>query len=258
MKQIEIWNNSKNTIPLIVSIPHSGTYIPQTMQEELVDNVVFANMDWYLPNLYSFLKDLEITTIINNVSRYVIDPNREITDCDNTSYTHNYVYTKTTFNNRMYKKDLENNEISNRIAQYYTPYHETLEKLINDKLSHFNKIYLIDLHSFGTDIDENIVLGNRNGHTLNKKFTMFIKNALEKFDFKVGLNNPYSGGYIIRRHANNKVEALQLELSYKNYIDNRTFTNEEFPQINKTLFIETQEKLKSFFEKMINNLLLEK
>ena len=76
MDKIEIWNNSKNITPIIVSIPHSGTYIPQNMKNKLIDNVVLANMDWYLPDLYSFLKDLEITTIINNVSRYVIDPNR--------------------------------------------------------------------------------------------------------------------------------------------------------------------------------------
>lgn len=169
MNQIEIWNNGKNAIPLIVSIPHSGTYIPQTMQEKLVDNVILANMDWYLPNLYSFLKDLEITTIVNNVSRYVIDLNREITDSINTSYVDNYVYTKTTFNNPMYKTDLEDEEVRDRITKYYTPYHQTLEKLINDKLSNFNKIYLIDLHSFGKDIDTNIVLGNRNGQTLNYK-----------------------------------------------------------------------------------------
>lgn len=244
MKQIEIWNDSKNTIPLIVSIP-------QTMQEELVDNVVLSNMDWYLPSLYSFLKDLKITTIINNVSRYVIDPNREITDCDNTSYAHNYVYTKTTFNNRMYKKDLENKEISDRIIQYYTPYHEALKKLIHDKLSHFNKIYLIDLHSFGKDIDENIVLGNRNGQTLNKEFTIFLKDSLENLDFKVSLNKPYSGGYITKKYANNNIETLQLELSYKKYIDDRTFENEEFPKINKNLFSETQEKLKCFFEQII-------
>lgn len=150
---------------------------------------------WYLPNLYSFLKYLEITTIVNNVSRYVIDPN-------------------------------------------------------NDKLSCFNKIYLIDLHSFGKDIDTNIVLGNRNGQTLNKEFTMSIKNTSEKLDFIVSLNNPYSGGYITRKYANNKVETLQLELSYKKYIDDKTFGNEEFPKINKTLFTKTQEKLKCFFESL--------
>lgn len=69
MDKIKIWNNSKNITPIIVSIPHSGIYIPQTMKNKLIDNVTLANMDWYLPNLYSFLKNLEITTIINNVSR---------------------------------------------------------------------------------------------------------------------------------------------------------------------------------------------
>ncbi len=254
MYEIEIWNNGKNKIPIIVSIPHSGTYIPQTMKEKLVDNLIFANMDWYLPNLYSFLKDLEITTIVNNVSRYVIDPNRKITDSINTSYLDNYVYTKTTFNNPMYNTDLEDEEIRDRITKYYAPYHQTLENLINDKLSYFNKIYLIDLHSFGKDIDANIVLGNINGQTLSKELTMSIKNTLEKLDFIVSLNNPYSGGYITKKYANNKVETLQLELSYKKYIDNRTFRNEEFPRINKTLFTETQEKLKYFFEKMIHTI----
>lgn len=213
-------------------------------------------MDWYLPNLYSFLKDLEITTIINNVSRYVIDPNREITNSINTFYVDNYVYTKTTFNNPIYKTNLEDEEIRYRITKYYTPYHQALESLINDKLSYFNKIYLIDLHSFGKDIDANIVLGNRSGQTLNKEPTMSIKNALEKLDFIVSLNNPYSGGYITRKYANNKVETLQLELSYKKYIDDRIFENEEFPRINKALFTETQEKLKASFEEMIHYSLL--
>ena len=64
MNSVEIWNSNKNTLPLIVSIPHSGTYIPQIMKENLVDNLILANMDWYLPNLYSFLKDIKITTRI--------------------------------------------------------------------------------------------------------------------------------------------------------------------------------------------------
>jgi len=200
MNQIEIWNNNRNIMPLIVSIPHSGTYIPQTIHDKLVDNIVLANIDWYLPKLYSFLKNLGITTIINNVSRYVIDPNREISDCHDISYIYTPVYTKTTFGNHMYNKDLEDKEISNRITKYYTPYHQ----------------------------------------------------ALENFDFKVSLNNPYSGGYITRKYANNKVETLQLELSYKSYIDNRVFVNEEFPQIDKTLFIETQEKLKCFFKEILD------
>lgn len=254
MNQIEIWNNRKNTIPLIVSIPHSGTYIPPIMKKKLADHVVLANIDWYLPSLYSFLKDLGITTIINRVSRYVIDPNREICGCNHTSYLRSYLYTKTTFGNSMYREDLEDKEVYDRIVKYYNPYHQTLDHLIHDKLTHFNKIYLIDLHSFGKDINTNIVLGNRNGKTSGKEFTAFIKDILEKLHFNVNLNNPYSGGYIIRKYANNNVETLQLELSYKNYIDGRTFGDEDFPLLNKNLFFETQEKLQCFFTGIANYL----
>lgn len=84
---------------------------------------------------------------------------------------------------------------------------------------------MIDLRSFDKDINSNVVLGNRNGQTLNKEFTISIKNTLEKLDLIVSLNNPYSGGYITRKYANNKIETLQLELSYKKYIDDRTFGN---------------------------------
>ena len=33
MNKIEIWNAGKNKIPIIVSMPHSGTHIPQTMKD---------------------------------------------------------------------------------------------------------------------------------------------------------------------------------------------------------------------------------
>ena len=97
MKNLEIWNEFDNSLPIIVSIPHSGTDLPISMKKNLLDNVILSNMDWYLIELYSFFKDLHITTIVNNISRYVIDTNREIVDNSSDSYTKNYIYTKTTF-----------------------------------------------------------------------------------------------------------------------------------------------------------------
>ena len=57
---IEVWNEYNHTIPIIVSIPHSGTFLPKRMKEKLYENILLPNMDWYLNELYSFLKDLEI------------------------------------------------------------------------------------------------------------------------------------------------------------------------------------------------------
>lgn len=248
---IEIWNKDNNKIPIIVSIPHSGTYLPVAMKEKLIDNTILANMDWYLPKLYLFLQNLGITTLVNNVSRYVIDTNREITDCKSDSYVQNYIYTKTTFNHEMYKKVLDNNEINYRIKEYYTPYHHFITNLISDKLAKFNKVYLIDLHSFGKDIEEDIVLGNKNYKTASYEFTDLIKDSLEKNEFKISLNKPYSGGYIVKKYASENIETMQIELSYKKYIENRIFGNEAFPKIDNNLFNKTQEKLKSLFEELI-------
>lgn len=251
MLSIEVWNKENNKIPIIVSIPHSGTYLPVTMKEKLIDNIILANMDWYLPKLYLFLQDLGITTLVNNVSRYVIDTNREITDCKSDSYTQNYIYTKTTFNHEMYKRVLDNNEINYRIKEYYNPYHDFITNLINDKLTKFNKIYLIDLHSFGKDIEEDIVLGNKYYKTASYEFTSLVESLLKENGFKISLNNPYSGGYIVKKYASENVETIQIELSYKKYIENRIFENEVFPKIDNNLFNKTQEKLKSIFKELI-------
>lgn len=255
---IEIWNKENDKIPIIVSMPHSGTYLPQEMKEKLADNIVLANMDWYLPKLLFFLKDFGITTLINNVSRYVIDTNREITDSKSDSYAKNYIYIKTTFNYEMYKKVLDNNEINYRIKKYYTPYHDCITNLMNDKLIKFNKVYLIDLHSFGKDIEEDLVLGNNYYQTANYEFTDLLESLLKKNGFKVSLNDPYSGGYIVKKYASENVETIQIELSYKKYIENRIFKNEAFPKIDNNLFGKTQEKLKNFFEELIEKINIDK
>lgn len=255
MNKIEIWNENNNKIPIIISIPHSGTYIPKNMKENLLENVVLSNIDWYLQELYSFLKDLGFTTIINNVNRYVVDINREILDNDNDSYTRSYIYTKTTFEKEMYKEFPNKEEIEHRINEYYKPYHKVVEQAIKEKLDKFDKVYLLDLHSFGKDINENVVLGNRKGETASIEFTNLIRNFLENYGFIVGINNPYSGGFITKKYAKNNVETMQIELSYKTYIENRNFLNEEFPEINRSLFDETQQKLKNFFREIITKIM---
>ena len=71
--------NSEQHSPVVISLPHSGTWIPVAMKKALLPNAVLANTDWFLPELYDFLPAAGFTTLINHVNRYVADPNRAVT-----------------------------------------------------------------------------------------------------------------------------------------------------------------------------------
>jgi len=249
VRKIETFNLTKHELPVIISIPHSGEYITKNMQENLLENVILANMDWYLPKLCYFLDDLGFTTIINNISRYVIDVNRNINDNKENSYKSMLIYNKTTFENEMYKEQPDLKEVNDRIKNFYISYHQTINKAINEKLKYFDKVYLIDLHSFGRTISADIVLGNDKGKTTTNYFIELIEELLEKEGFKIKNNIPYSGGYITKHYGNEieNCEALQIELCYQTYIDRREFVNEDFPNINEEIFINAQNKMKNFF-----------
>ncbi len=51
-----IYNKDIHHYPLVISMPHSGTQLTQKMKANLLDNVVLANMDWYIPLVYDFFK----------------------------------------------------------------------------------------------------------------------------------------------------------------------------------------------------------
>ncbi len=53
-------NEFVHTIPAVISIPHSGTYLTQQMKQNLKPDIVLPNTDWYLPVLYSFFAAVRI------------------------------------------------------------------------------------------------------------------------------------------------------------------------------------------------------
>ena len=258
-EKISILNKNCHEFPVVVSIPHSGICFPKNVIDSLRDDVVLASMDWYLPDLYSFFEELGVTIIVNNVSRYVIDPNREINfDPKDDSYINNFIYSKSTFGDVLYKKELSLADINHRIDSFYKPYHKMLNETLMEKLKYFDKVYLIDLHSFGSNVFADIVLGNDDGKTTSDVFFDLVKRKLEKENFVVKENVPFRGGYITRHYGNSLegCEALQIELSYGVYIANREFGKEAFPVIDKDVFLDGQKRMKSFFDNLLKEIKL--
>ena len=65
-------------LPLLLSIPHCGTYVPEELSGHYKAELVAApdDTDWHLEHLYDFAPSLGVTMIYAKYSRWVIDLNR--------------------------------------------------------------------------------------------------------------------------------------------------------------------------------------
>lgn len=244
-----ILNTDCHDLPIVISIPHSGTYIVEQMRDKLYEDVILPNTDWYLLELFNFLQDMSYTVIVNNVSCYLIDVNRDVYKHEGDLYKSNLVYVTTTQGATMYKEYPDVKEIDERIQQYYRPYHEEIRRAIVKKKKHFKAVLLLDLHSFGLHEGADIILGDCFGNSCSNDVTALFRNMFEKENIRVKENEPFSGGYIIKHYGEKEkcCDALQIELWYQTYIKQRDFGNEENPVVNKVLFNDMQHKLKHLF-----------
>lgn len=254
---VYVLNRKLHELPFVISIPHSGVCITDIMERNLKNDAILANMDWYLPELYDFLENMGFTVVINRMSRYVIDPNRDLTGGKQHDYTKALIYEKTTFGRDMYKCSLSAEEIQARIDIFYKEYHQTLYDLILEKQKYFDTVYLLDLHSFGKEIGTDVVLGNNDGKSMNKSLTLHIKGLFSANHFNVSLNRPFRGGYIVRHYgcAHERCESLQIELAYRTYIEKKNFGEEELPHIDTCTMQDCRNKLRRIFGDLKHDIL---
>ena len=243
-------NAGVHRYPLVVSIPHSGTLITEKMNAALYRQVKLPNSDWYLPELYDFLAGLDITVIVNNMNRYVADPNRAPDDRGD-GFKNSVIYESTTHGHAMYPVPPDEAERKYRMDSFYYPYHMALSAALEEKKRRFSHTYLIDLHSYGYRHGCDLILGNRNGQSCSASFFSAARGLLEKQGYVTADNKPFSGGYITR-HYGGGYEALQIEHSYQIYIDDRDYGNEELPEINRELFCGAKAKLRNFITGLLD------
>jgi len=237
--------------PYIFSIPHSGQLLTLEMEWQLTPEAYkfLPNVDWYLNELYGFLKHYKVNIISTPHSRYVVDVNRSLSANKFGNYRDSIVYETNTCNEAIYALKPSEEEITRRIERYYKPYHAELEALIIDKVKRFGKVYLIDLHSFMGPISADVCLGNRNGTTCSEAFFTKLYDAFSRDNFETVKNDLFIGGYITKSYAvKDVVESVQVELNYNNYIEAADLNVAKIPEKNRALFYETADRLESVMQ----------
>lgn len=138
----------------------------------------------------------------------------------------------------VYNRRLGVNEITQRIENYYKPYHVALEILLNDAYENFGQVWHINWHSMPslgataplprlgrrTNIGQaDFVLGDRNGTSSHPEFTNDVRGFLKSLGYGVAINTPYKGVELVRRYSNPKIgrQSLQIEINKGLYWDER-------------------------------------
>src|SRR6185436_16470834 len=74
---MDVFEFTPGGAPLLVSIPHCGTYIPPELAQAMTPAALeVADTDFHLPQLYDFLRERDVPTLAATHSRYVVDLNR--------------------------------------------------------------------------------------------------------------------------------------------------------------------------------------
>ena len=67
----------RGTSPLLVSVPHAGTTLPEALRTRLVPRAAgVEDTDWHLGRLYAFAHAFGASLIVPTFSRYLVDLNR--------------------------------------------------------------------------------------------------------------------------------------------------------------------------------------
>lgn len=223
----------RGNAPLVVSLPHTGTDIPAEYEHGLVSPwLARMDADWWIERLYDFAAGLGATVIRTAISRTVIDVNR---DPSGVSLYPGQATTElcptTTFDGeQLYEPGTEPNteEIAERRARFFDPYHATLRAEIERLQSKHANVVVYDCHSIRSVIPRlfdgtlpHFNIGTNGGTTCAPALSDAIETICVGSGFSHVINRRFKGGYITRSLGNPDagVHAVQMELACRGYMD---------------------------------------
>ncbi len=258
MRIFECFNTEKIDFPLVLSVPHSGTYFPPEFLEQVNDSieVMRHNEDLLVDKLLQGAIDAGIPMIKMLVTRAFIDLNRDRLELDPAMF-YNYPHEKDVLFDRhcrvglgvvhrinylrqpLYKGLLDYHEVEKRLKNVYDVYHTQLQKMITKVVKKFGFCLVLDCHSMPSKIcsiiDDrsgiDICLGNLFSQSCPQEMSDFLAGQFWNKNYNVEFNCPYSGAFTTFNYCQprKKIYTLQLEINRALYADeDKLRPNEHF------------------------------
>lgn len=218
--------------PLLVSIPHMGTYLPADIRRRLTPiGRTLPDTDWHLDRLYDFAPSMGAGVLMSTHSRYVVDLNRAQEDTDlYPGQVKTGLCPLQTFDGEdIYEAGEAPDDIEklNRIAAYWLPYHDALAAEIARIKSVFGYAILYDAHSIRAEVPRlfdgrlwDLNLGSAHDSSCDPAMAQAAL-AAASGSYSSVLNGRFVGGNITRHYGRpaEDVHAIQMELTWDLYMD---------------------------------------
>ena len=230
--EIPVYKLRQGKSPLMVSMPHSGTSLPQWLQPRLTEEALaLADTDWHLEQLYDFLDALDATVLVANHSRYVIDLNRPP---DNASLypgrsTTSLCPLESFADQPLYQagKAPDMAEVVGRVRHYWQPYHDTLSHELARLRSLHRRVVLWDAHSIHSVVPKffdgelpQLNIGSADDRSSDPALIARLAQIAAASSYSSVVNGRFKGGYITRHYAApaQGMHAVQLEIAMRSYM----------------------------------------
>ena len=241
-----VHNTTPLNLPVLVSVPHAGRDYPDEIfaSLRLPAAALLRLEDRYADLLTREVVSGGVPTIIAHRARAWIDLNRDERDIDvdMVSGLDRHDYPTASLKQRgglgliprrlagegdIWQRQLTITEVETRIAVYHRPYHAQIENTLRQMRQKFGIAILLDLHSMPPIKDRmadpvpKFVIGDRFGRSASARFAELLNSQIRAYGYYAALNHPYSGDYILRRHAavGRNIHALQIEIDRSLYLD---------------------------------------
>lgn len=260
----ELYRPKTRNTSVVFASPHSGRDYPAAFLRRSVldERQVRSSEDAFVDDLFRNAPDFGAPLLTAKAPRAFLDLNRAPEELDPAlvegvrRISHNPrvasglgVIPRVVSNGRaIYRGKLTLQEAHSRISDYWRPYHDKLQTLLDESQRTFGEAILIDCHSMPHEALENvgppgaprpdIVLGDRFGAAAAGSVMERVEAAFASAGLRVARNMPFAGAFITQQYGrpSRQQHAVQVEIDRALYMDEQTLKpNAQFESFQATL-----------------------
>lgn len=225
----------QGTAPLLVSMPHVGTELPECMRGRLSEaGAPLGDTDWHLPRLYDFVGGMGASVLAARYTRFAVDLNRSPDDTPLYATATTGLHPDILFDGTPAFREgagLTPDECQGFLGEIWHPYHQRIAGELGRIKARHGYALLFDAHSIRGEVPrlfEGLLpefnLGTDDGKSADVGLTERLAQVLAAAPGRrVAVNGRFKGGYITRRYGQpgQDIHAVQLELVQRTYMSEK-------------------------------------